>query len=149
MKIVVVGAAPTALGLAYRLNELKNEKPDEVKDVELLMLEKESFPGGLSCTVTDDKGFLWDMGGHITFNHNFPYYEKATKWAVDDWNSLQRQCLVDMNILFGEKGIHLVPYPAQFAVPLFPEKVKQSALQDLKERYENVCFIVHLISCYR
>jgi len=137
MKIVVVGAAPTALGLAYRLNELKNEKPDEVKDVELLMLEKESFPGGLSCTVTDDKGFLWDMGGHITFNHNFPYYEKATKWAVDEWNSLQRQCLVDMNILFGEKGIHLVPYPAQFAVPLFPEKVKQSALQDLKERYEN------------
>ncbi|KAE9556027.1 hypothetical protein FO519_000773 [Halicephalobus sp. NKZ332] len=136
MKIVVVGAAPTALGLAYRLNELKTESPNEAKDVELLVLEQESFPGGLSCTVTDDKGFLWDMGGHITFNHNFPYYEKATKWAVDEWNSLQRQCLVDMNILFDTKGIHLVPYPAQFAVPLFPEKIKQNALADLKERYE-------------
>uniref|UniRef100_A0AC34PUL5 Amine oxidase domain-containing protein n=1 Tax=Panagrolaimus sp. JU765 TaxID=591449 RepID=A0AC34PUL5_9BILA len=137
MKVVVVGAAPTALGLAYRLNELKNENNEDVKDVELLCLEQESFPGGLSCTVTDDKGFLWDMGGHITFNHNFPYYEKATKWAVEEWNSLQRNCLVDMNCIFGEKGIHLVPYPAQFAVPLFPEEIKKNALTDLKERYEN------------
>lgn len=61
------------------------------------------------------------MGGHITFSHNFPYYEKATRWAVDEWNQLQRNCLVDMNYLFGKDGIHLVPYPAQFAVPLFPK----------------------------
>uniref|UniRef100_A0AC35FUT6 Amine oxidase domain-containing protein n=1 Tax=Panagrolaimus sp. PS1159 TaxID=55785 RepID=A0AC35FUT6_9BILA len=137
MKIVVIGAAPTALGLAYRLNELKNENAEEAKDVELLMIEQESIPGGLSCTVEDDKGFLWDMGGHITFDHNFPYYGKATKWAVEEWNSLQRNCLVDMNCLFNEKGIHLVPYPAQFAVPLFPEKIKQSCLVDLNERYEH------------
>jgi hypothetical protein len=78
------------------------------------------------------------MGGHITFNHNFPYYENATRWAVEEWNSLQRNCLVDMNYLYGEKGIHLVPYPAQFAVPLFPDDVKQDCLKDLKERYENV-----------
>uniref|UniRef100_A0A7E4VKQ5 Amino_oxidase domain-containing protein n=1 Tax=Panagrellus redivivus TaxID=6233 RepID=A0A7E4VKQ5_PANRE len=137
MKVLCIGAAPTALGFAYRLNELKQESNDDVKDVELLCLEKESFPGGLSCTVTDDKGFLWDMGGHITFNHNFPYYEKATQWAVQEWNSLQRNCMVDMNNIFNEKGIHLVPYPAQFAVPLFPEKVKQMSLEDLKDRYEN------------
>ena len=40
MKIVTIGAAPTALGLAYRLNELKNENAEEAKDVELLMLEQ-------------------------------------------------------------------------------------------------------------
>ncbi|TMS37940.1 hypothetical protein L596_004772 [Steinernema carpocapsae] len=137
MKIVVVGAAPTGLGLAYRLNEIRKEHPEEAEDVELVLLEQESFAGGLSRTVTDKKGFLWDMGGHITFNHNYPYYEEATKWAVDEWNDLQRNCLVDMNYLFGEKGIHLVPYPAQFAVPLFPENVKKSCLKDLKERYEN------------
>jgi hypothetical protein len=61
------------------------------------------------------------MGGHITFSHNYPYYEKATRWALDDWNQLQRNCLVDMNYLFNEKGARLVPYPAQFAVPLFPK----------------------------
>ncbi|KAI1733110.1 flavin containing amine oxidoreductase domain-containing protein [Ditylenchus destructor] len=137
MKIVAIGAAPTTLGVAYRLNELKQTNPEAAADVELLILEQESVPGGLSCTVTDEKGFLWDMGGHITFSHNFPYYEKATRWAVDDWNDLNRNCLVDMNYLFDKKGIHLVPYPAQFAVPLFPENIKKECLKDLKERYEN------------
>ncbi|CAJ0920873.1 unnamed protein product, partial [Mesorhabditis belari] len=135
-RIVTIGAAPTALGAAFRLNDLKNQGVKEAEDVEILCLEQESFAGGLSCTVEDDKGFLWDMGGHITFNHNFPYYEAATKWAVDEWNNLTRNCQVDMNYLYGEKGIHLVPYPAQFAVPLFPDSVKEGCLKDLKERYE-------------
>ncbi|VDL76413.1 unnamed protein product [Nippostrongylus brasiliensis] len=136
MRIVCIGAAPTGLGAAFRLNELIQENNTNADDVEMVIFEKESYAGGLSCTVTDEKGFLWDMGGHITFNHNFPYYEKAVKWAVDEWNSLQRNCMVDMNYLYGEKGIHLVPYPAQFAVPLFPEEVKQNCLKDLKQRYE-------------
>lgn len=137
LKLVAIGAAPTSLGFAYRLNELIAEGNEEAKNVELTILEQESVPGGLSCTVKDDKGFLWDMGGHITFSHNFPYYEKATRWAVDDWNQLQRNCLVDMNYLFDQEGIHLVPYPAQFAVPLFPEDIKRQCMADLKQRYEN------------
>jgi len=136
MKIVVIGAAPTALGAAYRLNELQKSHPEETGHIQLHLFEQESFPGGLSRTVTDEKGFLWDMGGHITFNHNFPYYEQAVRWAVDEWNSLHRNCQVDVNYLFDEKGIHLVPYPAQYAVPLFPESVKKNCLRDLKERYE-------------
>ena len=39
--------------------------------------------------------------------------------------------MVDMNYLFDTKGVHLVPYPAQFAVPLFPEAVKKECLRDL------------------
>uniref|UniRef100_A0AC35GAR3 Amine oxidase domain-containing protein n=1 Tax=Panagrolaimus sp. PS1159 TaxID=55785 RepID=A0AC35GAR3_9BILA len=137
MKIVVIGTAPTALGFAYRLNELKKKNFVEVKNVELIMLEQESFAGGLSCTAVDENGFLWDMGVHITFSQNFPYYDKAIREAVQELNSLQRNCSVDMNCMFGENGIHLVPYPAQFAVPLFPEKDKQNCLAELKERYEN------------
>ncbi|KAL6737371.1 hypothetical protein Aduo_011020 [Ancylostoma duodenale] len=137
MRIVCIGAAPTGLGAAFRLNELIQEKNENAEDVEMVILEKEAYAGGLSCTVKDEKGFLWDMGGHITFNHNFPYYEKAVKWAVDEWNSLQRNCMVDMNYLYDTPGIHLVPYPAQFAVPLFPEEIKQDCLKDLKERYES------------
>jgi hypothetical protein len=44
------------------------------------------------------------MGGHITFSHNFPAYERATRESVDEWNSLLRNCMVDMNYLYGEKG---------------------------------------------
>ncbi|KAL3099206.1 hypothetical protein niasHS_000814 [Heterodera schachtii] len=137
MKIVAIGCAPTSIGFAYRLQQLKADGIEEAADIELLVLEQNPTPGGLSCTVTDEKGFLWDMGGHITFSHNFPYYENATHEAVDEWNTLQRNCLVDMNHLYGEKGIHLVPYPAQFAVPLFPDAVKKQCLKELKQRYEN------------
>lgn len=82
--------------------------------------------------------FLIILGGHITFSHNFPYYERATRWAVSEWNSLQRNCLVDMNYLYNTDGIKLVPYPAQFAVPLFPDEIKSKCLIDLQERYKNV-----------
>lgn len=94
------------------------------------------------------------MGGHITFHHNQPYYEKATKWAIEDWNEITRNCQVrntntidryelilyqvDMNYAYKEEGIHLVPYPAQFAVPLFPKKIKENCLSELKDRYDNV-----------
>lgn len=128
------------------------------------------------------------MGGHITFNHNFPYYEHAVKWAIDEWNNLNRNCQVicfvdfaevllasteqseffilyyvpwvtqflvasfvylsnshqfacfqvDVNYMFGEKGIHLVPYPAQYAIPLFPEDIKMNCLNDLRKRYKQV-----------
>jgi protoporphyrinogen oxidase len=43
MRIVVIGAAPTGLGAAYRLNELKSIRPEEAKDVELLILEQVSY----------------------------------------------------------------------------------------------------------
>ncbi|CEF59697.1 Amine oxidase domain-containing protein [Strongyloides ratti] len=137
MRIVIIGGAPTALGAAYRLNELKKTHPDITKDVELVVLEKENVAGGLSTTVIDDKGFLWDMGGHVTFSHNAPYYDAATKWAVKEWNSLERQCLVDMNYLYDIKGIKLVPYPAQYAVPFFPNDIKEDCIKDLNERHDN------------
>lgn len=95
MKIVIVGAGPCGLGAAYRINELLNgELADKKDEIMVKVLEKEPFAGGLSRTVVDDKGFLWDMGGHITFHHNFPYYQNAVKWAVDEWNDLKRNCQV-------------------------------------------------------
>uniref|UniRef100_A0A915MUH0 Amino_oxidase domain-containing protein n=1 Tax=Meloidogyne javanica TaxID=6303 RepID=A0A915MUH0_MELJA len=137
MRIVCIGCAPTTLGFAYRLNEIIKEGIEDVDDIELIVLEKEMKPGGLSGTIRDEHGFLWDMGGHITFSHNFPYYEKATKEAVKEWNNLERNCMVDLNYLYGESGINLVPYPAQFAVPLFPEETKRKCLSELKQRYED------------
>nr|CAD2179164.1 unnamed protein product [Meloidogyne enterolobii] len=137
MRIVCIGCAPTTLGFAYRLNEIIKEGIEDVEDIELIVLEKEMKPGGLSGTIRDEHGFLWDMGGHITFSHNFPYYEKATKEAIKEWNNLERNCMVDLNYLYGESGINLVPYPAQFAVPLFPEETKRKCLLELKQRYED------------
>lgn len=136
MRIVVVGAAPTGLGIAYRLHELQRNGTKAAEKVEIIILEQEFLPGGLCRTVKDEKGFLWDMGGHITFNHNFPYYEEAVQWSINEWNTLTRNCQVDVSYMFNESGLHLVPYPAQFAIPLFPQNIKESCLRDLRDRYK-------------
>ncbi|VDO55288.1 unnamed protein product [Brugia timori] len=40
MRIIVIGAAPTGLGVAYRLYQLQNNNIDIAKNVELIVLEK-------------------------------------------------------------------------------------------------------------
>uniref|UniRef100_A0A8R1Y1Y4 Amine oxidase domain-containing protein n=2 Tax=Onchocerca TaxID=6281 RepID=A0A8R1Y1Y4_ONCVO len=134
MRIVVIGAAPTGLGVAYRFYQLQNDNVDVTKNVELIILEKETLPGGLSRTVMDENGFSWDMGGHITFDHNLPYYIEAIRWAVDEWNILTRNCQVDISYMFNEKDLHLVPYPVQYAIPMFPSNIKKKCLKDLRDR---------------
>lgn len=52
MKIVAIGCAPTTLGLAYRLAELKKEGGEGADQVELLVLEQAAEAGGLSGTVS-------------------------------------------------------------------------------------------------
>lgn len=37
--------------------------------------------GGLSCTVRDEQGFLWDMGGHVVFSH-YQYFDKVRDLAI-------------------------------------------------------------------
>ena len=95
MKIVVIGAAPCGMGVAFRINELIETEQVSKNDVELKIFEQEGHAGGLAQTIVDSEGFLWDMGGHITFNHGFPYYANAVKWAVDEWNHLDRNCQVN------------------------------------------------------
>lgn len=43
MKVVAIGAAPTSLGVAYRLNELKNSNTEEAVDLDLLILEQVDY----------------------------------------------------------------------------------------------------------
>lgn len=42
MRIVVIGAGPTGLGVAYRLHQLRNSDVEVAKNVELIILEKVS-----------------------------------------------------------------------------------------------------------
>lgn len=43
MKIVCIGAAPTGLGAAFRLNELIGEGNEEAKNTEIVFIERVSF----------------------------------------------------------------------------------------------------------
>ncbi|VDN20991.1 unnamed protein product [Gongylonema pulchrum] len=43
MRIVVIGAAPTGLGVAYRLHELQRSNNEHAQHVELIILEQVQF----------------------------------------------------------------------------------------------------------
>lgn len=65
--VLVIGAGPTGLGAAYRLQQL---------DVDWRLVEAGPTPGGLAGSVTDDHGFTWDLGGHVLHSH-FETFDKA------------------------------------------------------------------------
>ncbi|MGE4553903.1 MAG: NAD(P)/FAD-dependent oxidoreductase, partial [Desulfovibrionaceae bacterium] len=63
---LILGAGPTGLGAAHALAELGRR--------DFLVLEAESFAGGLSASFRDPAGFTWDFGGHVLFSH-YPEFD--------------------------------------------------------------------------
>jgi len=91
-KIVIIGAGPTGLGAAYRLQELGFSNWE--------IYEKNPYVGGLSASFKDGKGFTWDIGGHVLFSHYeyvdklvnqllgneyLPHQRDAWIWLLDSW----------------------------------------------------------------
>ena len=67
-RILIVGAGPTGIGAAYRLKKLGYTN--------FRVIEASSIAGGLAASYTDDKGFTWDVGGHVQFSH-YDYFDEA------------------------------------------------------------------------
>ncbi len=86
-RVVIVGADPTGLGVAYRLLELGFE--------EFVVLEASSGPGGLASSVVDAAGFTWDLGGHVQFSH-YAYDDRVLDRALapDEWVWHERESWV-------------------------------------------------------
>lgn len=83
--ILVVGAGPTGLGAATRLNQLGHPS--------WLLVDKAEEAGGLACTDVTPEGFLFDMGGHVIFSH-YQYFDDLLDTAVgqgeEHWKTLER-----------------------------------------------------------
>lgn len=83
--ILVVGAGPTGLGAATRLQQ------HGCKD--WLLIDAFSEAGGLACTDVTPEGFLYDMGGHVIFSH-YDYFDQLLDKAVgtgdEHWAVLER-----------------------------------------------------------
>jgi protoporphyrinogen oxidase len=65
-RFVILGAGPTGLGAGYRLKELGRRN--------FTLYDRNPYVGGLAHSFTDEKGFTWDIGGHVMFSH----YSSAT-----------------------------------------------------------------------
>jgi len=89
--IVVIGAGPTGLGAATRLNQHGI--------VDWVLIEAKSKAGGLATSEETAEGFTFDMGGHVIFSH-YAYFDELLDAAVgtgeEFWNSHQRVSYIRM-----------------------------------------------------
>ncbi|MBX7246335.1 MAG: FAD-dependent oxidoreductase [Candidatus Sumerlaeaceae bacterium] len=122
-RILIIGAGPTGLGAAWRLEELGHAN--------WLLLEKGGVAGGLAGSVTDDKGFTWDMGGHVQFSH-YQYFDDLmdTLLGADGWLHHERESWVWIRDRF-------VPYPFQMNIRLLPRDEMKECVAGLVRLYKN------------
>ncbi|MFV0420930.1 protoporphyrinogen/coproporphyrinogen oxidase [Oleidesulfovibrio sp.] len=116
VKYLIIGAGPTGLGAGRRLREL-GEK-------DFLLLEQNSYCGGLATSFKDDAGFTWDIGGHVVFSH-YEYFDRLIESLLGD-EYLEHQRIARVRI--AERWI---PYPFQNNIRHLPEKMQWECVQAL------------------
>lgn len=121
-RIVIIGAGPTGLGAAWRLRELGYE--------EWIIYEKNSYLGGLSASFKDNKGFTYDIGGHVIFSH-YPYFDQAMEEV------LQGQYLTHQRNTWIWLKDRFIPYPFQNNIRYLPKYKMIRCLIGLAERMGN------------
>ncbi|KAI0572608.1 UDP-galactopyranose mutase [Pyrenophora tritici-repentis] len=98
--VLVIGAGPTGLGAAKRLNQIDGPS--------WMIVDSNETPGGLASTDVTPEGFLYDVGGHVIFSH-YKYFDDCIDEALpneDDWFTHQR-------ISYVRCKRQWVPYPFQ------------------------------------
>lgn len=117
VRFLILGAGPTGLGAARRLQELG------VHDWQIV--EAAAEPGGLATSFLDEKGFTWDIGGHVQFSH-YEYFDRAMVEFLgeDGWLHHQRESWVWMRDRF-------IPYPFQNNIRRLPPEDLNKCLQGL------------------
>ncbi|KAJ3181535.1 hypothetical protein HK101_009920 [Irineochytrium annulatum] len=120
--VLIVGAGPTGLGAAKRLNQLDHKS--------WVVLDAFEEPGGLASTAATKEGFLFDVGGHVIFSH-YEYFDNCIDEALpkaDDWYTHQRISYVR------SKGVW-VPYPYQNNISMLPKEDQVVALDGMIDAY--------------
>jgi protoporphyrinogen oxidase len=115
-KIVVIGGGPTGLGAAWRLHEAGYTNWE--------LFEKAPRVGGLASSYIDERGFTWDLGGHVVFSH-YPYFDRVLDSVLkDDWVEHVRETWIWMRERF-------IPYPLQNNIRHLPSHELLECLEGL------------------
>lgn len=118
MRVTVIGAGPTGLGAAYRLNELGHADWD--------IYESGDHIGGLASSHKDDAGFTYDIGGHVLFSH-YRYFDELVDLMIGDkYVDMQRESWIWTHERF-------VPYPFQNNIRYLPREVVLECILGLLE----------------
>ncbi|KAI6185334.1 Amino-oxidase domain-containing protein [Aphelenchoides besseyi] len=143
-EFVILGCGPTALGALQRFNELKKENYISSHS-RVLIIEKESEPGGLARSIVDKNGFVWDLGVHVTGNSRFPAFVEMLKETIPKWNKIKRCIKVQCGIVLADishvasdpNQTFYIPYPVQNSIHHFPPELRNKCLRELAELEAN------------
>ncbi|KXS94446.1 hypothetical protein AC578_5192 [Pseudocercospora eumusae] len=116
--VLVIGAGPTGLGAAKRLQQIDGPS--------WMIVDSNEVPGGLASTDVTPEGFLYDVGGHVIFSH-YKYFDDVIDEALpnaSDWYHHQRISYVRY------KGLW-VPYPFQNNISMLPKEDQVKAMDGL------------------
>jgi protoporphyrinogen oxidase len=112
-RILIIGAGPTGLGAAFRLNELGYRN--------WALFEESDYVGGHSASHVDARGFVWDEGGHVIFSH-YSYFDRL----VDEM--LGREVHEQIRESWIVAGDSWVPYPFQNNLRYLPRSLQVDCL---------------------
>jgi len=116
VRIAIIGAGPTGLAAASRLQELGSD---------WALFEAEQHPGGLSASFAHD-GFTWDLGGHIVFSHYRSYDAMLNAMLPPRaWIEHERRSFVRLMSRW-------VPYPFQNNIACLPPAEREECLAGLE-----------------
>jgi protoporphyrinogen oxidase len=117
VRFLIIGAGPTGLGAAHRLQEFG------VRD--WLLIDRATEAGGLAGSLTDAHGFTWDLGGHVQFSH-YESFDRYMDRALgpDGWLHHQRESWIRIADRF-------VPYPFQNNLHRLPPKLRWKCVKGL------------------
>lgn len=122
-RIVIIGAGPTGLGAAYRLTELGHDN--------FSIYERNPYVGGLSASMTDPQGFVWDFAVHVEHSH-YAYVDRLMETLLPDgFYSIERRSWI-------REYNSWIPYPFQYNFRHLPPGPCKECLQGLL-RLEHQC----------
>ncbi|RDW68344.1 putative protoporphyrinogen oxidase [Coleophoma crateriformis] len=116
--VLVIGAGPTGLGAAKRLNQINGPS--------WMIIDSNETPGGLASTDVTPEGFLYDVGGHVIFSH-YKYFDDCIDEALpneEDWYTHQR-------ISYVRCQNNWVPYPFQNNISMLPKEEQVKCVDGL------------------
>ncbi|MFN7020649.1 MAG: protoporphyrinogen/coproporphyrinogen oxidase, partial [Phycisphaerales bacterium] len=115
-RIVILGAGPTGLGAGFRLKELGYTN--------FAIFDRHPYVGGLAHSFVDDRGFTWDIGGHVMFSH-YSYYDRCFDALMGgDFTLNNRESWVRMFDTW-------VPYPFQNNIRYLPSQAAYECMSGL------------------
>jgi len=117
-QVVIIGAGPGGLGTAWRLAELGF--------TDFLVLERNSYPGGLAASFQTPEGFIFDIGGHVFFSRD-PYFNRVAETLLKPGHELHYQNRNAFVYLMDRT----VPYPFQDNIAALPPETQFDILRDL------------------